>query len=179
MKVFAVTTNLILVQKPDWFDRAREKYNQSFDLHITLKQPCFIEDEEISKLKEKLLHFFQLYKFNSTTLSFDKVVFDKEESGWTIMLSCESDEIRTLQKQICQELSSYTNYVNTETEEYEKNFVPHMTFATDLSDSQYEEIKSVFSDQYQCKGEANKSLLLIASEDSKKILEQVEYVLLS
>lgn len=179
MKIFAITTNLILTQKPSWFDEIRKKYNRSFDLHITLKQPCFIDDNKISELREKVSQFFKFHKFHAITLLFDEVIFDKEKNGWTIMLTCKSDEIVNLQKHLQQELLSYTDYVEQETKEYEINFVPHMTFATDLSESQYEEIKVMFSGQYECKGEVNKGFLLIASQDSKEILEQIEYKLLS
>jgi len=177
MKVFAVTTNLTLEQKPSWFDEIREKYNQSFDLHITLKQPCFINEDERLILKERISEFLQSKKFNTITLLFDKVVFDKGKNGWTIMINCQSNEIVNLQTQLCEELRAHRNYVKPETEEYERNFVPHMTFANDLSDSQYEVIKSMFSGHCECRGVVNKLLLLIASEDSKEVMEQIEYKL--
>jgi hypothetical protein len=58
MKIFAVYSDVKLTRKPAWLDAFRARFDELYEYHITLKQPCFIQDEQIPGLKGKLKDFF-------------------------------------------------------------------------------------------------------------------------
>ena len=47
-----------LTKKPNWLDDFRSKYDEPYEYHVTLKQPCVIEEDLIPEIKAKLNTFF-------------------------------------------------------------------------------------------------------------------------
>ncbi|MBI4599120.1 hypothetical protein HY734_02920 [Candidatus Uhrbacteria bacterium] len=59
MKIFAIYARVVLSEKLSELDAFRQKYNDAYDPHITLKQPCWIEEDRVPELKRAVASFFQ------------------------------------------------------------------------------------------------------------------------
>jgi len=76
----------------------------------------------------------------------------------------ENNIINELQSGILSCLKPYKDYVNKGTEEYEKNFNPHITIAQNLDSTQYESVRAELGQDYLCKGVINEIYLIIADK---------------
>ncbi len=170
MHVFAICAKIELTAKPEWLDDFTDKYNPAWDPHITLKQPCLIEVEEINELKEKLSAF--LAKNKATNLSkkiiFNKIVLEKE-NGITMALANEAPDLIEFQKNLRFEFSEYNNYKDTYRKEYEDNFQPHLTLVDRIAPTAYAESLKFLTKGFLCKGIIKNLVLIIVDEKSKKI----------
>jgi 2'-5' RNA ligase len=184
MKIFAVYVNVELTKKPDWLDEFRKKYDQPYDFHVTLKQPCFINEEKVSQLKELVGMFFNKPKVaeGKLRLVFDEVKVDKSENGHSIMLKAKQGEsLATIQKDLCATLANYSNYVDARTEAFEKHFEPHITIARNLSDDPFKEAMRYLKGEIECKGEIQEAVLSVVNkispEEAMNPLNQTRYKL--
>ena len=50
-KIYAVWAKINLIKKPDWLSKYRKKYNNLYPFHVTLKQPCFIDNKKFNEIK--------------------------------------------------------------------------------------------------------------------------------
>lgn len=57
MKIFAIYPRLNLTQKPTWFDGFRLKYDEPYELHITLIQPRYIDEQMVDGLRLRVSNF--------------------------------------------------------------------------------------------------------------------------
>lgn len=162
MKIFAIYTNVKLSKKPEWLDEYRNKYHQQRDWHITLKQPCWIEDGEVDILKNVVSNFFsQLDEKRGIELTFDKVIFDTD----CVMLGTnDTAEINELQRKLCEVLSKYTKYTDPASQSYEENFNPHITIVDNLSLEQIRESSQYFKDGCACLGVVDKVVLSVVND---------------
>lgn len=135
MKIFALYTNVELVKKPSWLDDFLEKY-QPRGLHVTLKQPCYIEDEKVDELKREIFEFFQSHR-GTIHVVFDTLLYNKDQVGAIMVCANDARELVQLQKDLCNTLSEYRNYVEKAREEYEKNFMPHITIGDEIAKEEY------------------------------------------
>ena len=185
MKIFAVLAKVQLIQQPPWLEGFFQEHGTTFGHHVTLKQVCYLEEEDIQDVQNRLETFFHgLSVFDhKIELSFEDLVADKDVDGLeTIMINAkENNVIRELQLGILSCLKPYNDFVNKETEEYEKNFHPHITIASNLDPAQYESVRAELGRDYLCKGVINEIYLIIAdkpgAEESAKPENQTVYQL--
>ncbi len=138
MHIFAVYTLIDLIEKPPWFDHIQSHLGTGYAPHITLKQPCFIESESISDLKEKMVNLLKRVQIpgHCIKLNFSKGRITKDRpDDICIMLDAEKNAvIDNLQKEILSVLGEYKNYCNPDSENWEKNFQPHLTLASEANE---------------------------------------------
>ena len=170
MNIFSIQTNLVFLEKPEWLDAFKQKHNDiPYEYHVTLKQPCKITEEGIKDVREKLNVFFQNANKKSIPITFNQLVLDNSEvdkNEGVIMIKAKNDEIVELQKEILNLLSDYRDYYLPETEEYEKNFAPHITIAANLSREKFDLAKADLKGDYLLKGVITKVVLSVRNFDS-------------
>ncbi len=125
MKIFAIFANINLSKKPVWLDEFREKYDKPYQLHITLRSPCFVEDDDIPNLKEKLSNFFESTEVvnHKIQIDFNEIMKDKEERV-TVMLRARCPELIAIQKKLFEYLVDYDKFVKDKYKAYGENFDP-------------------------------------------------------
>lgn len=138
MKIFAIYTNLQLTERPLWFDDFRVKFDEPWDLHLTLIQPRYIDGSALDTLRQTVANFFTIEKPHKIPLHFRDVTTDQDESGMDIMVKVTSNNsLIEFQKKLRALLSEYDNFVNPQSRTYEVNFSPHITIGRSLSPQQY------------------------------------------
>jgi len=144
MKIFAVYSRLNFIKKPEWLDGFRNKYNYPYTYHVTLKQPTYIQEEEIVNVKNVLAGLFSELKFPEHKIG---IVFDKLVIDTPIMIAAtRTEEIAILQDKIVKALESYNNLVKPESKNWEEDFKPHITITDDLDAGKYMKfLKKVFA----------------------------------
>src|SRR5579862_2978994 len=122
MKLFAVYADVELVGRPAWLDDYRAQYDKPYPLHITLKQPCYIDPKEVSDIRQKLTRFIKGLHVPGHTLrlTFDHVITD-EADGSIMLTSNHPDLLFTLQRDLVAALGTYT-YYEPESKAWEQNF---------------------------------------------------------
>jgi len=167
MKIFALYSTVELFTKPSWFDSFRKKYYGSYDLHVTFKQSCFIKQNEIIKVKQKLEDYFSKTnrKSHEIKMIFNKlIVYDD-----VIMINSEYDpKITSLQKDLVNLLDEYTDFIEPELEEYQNNFQPHITIAMDLNNQQLIEAQNEIVGDIFCEGVIKDVTLSVVNEITPK-----------
>lgn len=168
MKIFAVVAKVQITQQPHWLEEFFRKYGTTFGYHVTLKQVCYLEEEKIQDVKNRLKTFFHSLNISGhkIELSFNDLVVEKDADGLeTIMINAdENRDIEGLQSGILSCLKSYNDFVNPGTEKYEKNFKPHITIASNLDFAQYETVRAELGRDCFCKGVVNKIHLIITDK---------------
>jgi len=165
MKIFALYTNIILTKKPEWFDDFILKYNP-WGLHVTLKQACFIEDEEIENLKEKVSQFFSQPRIQrkSIDITFDEVLTGTQAQHAIIVIARHADELIALQKDLYVALSEYKKYVDPMSKEYEENFKPHITISYGIPNIEYAQALELLKGGCHCEGVIQEIVLSTVKE---------------
>lgn len=160
MKIFAIYGRLELTDKPEWFDAFRAKYGTIVEYHVTLKQPCFIEEPQIADLKEKLDDIFGNFTVpeHRIAMIFDRLYSDKDA---VMVRTKEIGPIMDLQKQIRATLKDYNQYVYPERETYEYDFHPHVSIALDLTPEQYVAATREVKPDYRCEGVIEEIVLVV------------------
>ncbi len=145
MKIFAIYSNIVLTSKPSWLDDFRAKYDKPYDYHITLKQPCYVEDDQVQQLKEKVASFMPGPQIvdHSIGVSFDRIIIaDQDPNDGCIMIHvADNEKLNKLQTALVQKLEGFINYCRAESAEWEKNFMPHITIGRDLTPQMIEQAK--------------------------------------
>lgn len=172
--MFAIYARVRLIKKPIWMDDFCVKYNQPYDYHITLIQCRFIDETEISKLKEKVDRFFAppagglTIPNHKIEVDFSIPVIDNEgaEKGEACILinAKKNDKLINLQKNLVELMVDYKDFYKPKLEEYELNFEPHITVAMDLDKKQFIEAKKDFKDDFECIGLVDEIVLSIVNE---------------
>jgi len=165
-KIYAVWCKVNLIKKPDWLDEYRKKYKNLYPHHVTLKQPCFIDESELKDIRSIVSGVLDKINFQNhkIKLVFEKVIADKEDKS--IMLMAENNSIlMDLQYKIRTALRDYNDYCKPETEEYENNFKPHLTITGDVDDIFDEAVKDVGKNT-KCVGEIKEIILSCVKEDT-------------
>lgn len=140
MKIFAIYTDINLLDKPSWFDEFRRKYDKSWKLHLTLIQPRYIDESDIEALKQKVGDFLISAELAGIPLFFNDPIVSKDDDGIDIFLyPAPVTALITLQKQLRNVLVEYNNFVNLQSKEYEIDFKPHITIGRSLTEVRYAE----------------------------------------
>lgn len=172
MKIFALYTTITLTKKPEWLDGFVKKY-QPRDLHVTLIQPRFIKENEISQLKQSIAQFFSAYMGGPMKVVFDDLIYDTEKSGAIMACATNAPVLIQLQKDLCHILSGHPQYADPIREEYEKNFRPHITIGDEIPEDRYQESLSYLKEGCYCEGEIRDVVLAIVNTmNSNTSLEQ-------
>jgi 2'-5' RNA ligase len=166
MKIVSVYGRIELIDKPEWLDAYRKKYDNPYELHITLKQSCYIDEGQIAevktKLQEVLINF--IVPEHKIELDFNELVADKSDGS--IMINAKENILLTnLQKEIRISLSNYDSYTSPELKEYEENFHPHITIVFDLSENFDQALKDLKED-YRCEGIIEEIVLSVVNKIS-------------
>ena len=170
MKFFALYFRVDLQQKPFWFDDFRSKYDESYDLHVTLIQPRYIEEAEENLLRFKVEKFLRENKLSEEDkeLVFDKFVCERELDGkYTCMLINQSNNsLISFQKRLREDLKRFDKYVDNVTEQYEIDFRPHITIGRNIADKSLEEVESYFKSGYATRALVDELVLPIVENNS-------------
>lgn len=151
------------------------------EYHVTLKQLCLIDTNDIQQIKDTLTRFFHSYEIPARTLAiiFDTLVIESESDGtMTIMVNAkENPAIQKLQKDILHLFPRDARYRYPESREWERNFKPHVTIAADLNQIVYEDAQKEIGEDVRCEGYIDAVTLEIASEnDGNRILvDRIEF----
>ncbi len=168
MKIFAIYLRLNLTQKPIWFDEFRLKYDEPYELHITLIQPRYVNEQKVDDLKLKVGKFLSENKFEESdkVINFDELVYDQENDGtYTIMLlTKKAQELFNFQKGLREVLKDFTNYVTKENIEYEENFRPHITIGRNIKSEVLNEAKQYFQSGFKVEGTLTELVLPIVKD---------------
>lgn len=169
MKIFAIYARLKLVNKPKWLDDIIKSVNFEYELHITFKQPCFIKEYEIEKVKKIANDFFKTLKFPKHKL---EVIFDKiyPDPGYECVMIEVNDnpELMNLQKKIIKAFKKYSNYRKPETEKYEKNFHPHLSISLDIDKETYQKEINKIPANFHITSKIKEIVLVFVKEKTPK-----------
>lgn len=172
MKIFALYFRVNLVQKPEWFDNFRKKYDKDYDLHITLIQPRYIDELRLGELKQKISEFLNKNKLEikDKIVEFNILVCDKKGSDANIfMLLVEKQNILVdFQKKLRDVLSDFESYVDDETKNYEVDFKPHITIGRDIADQDLLDVENYFESEYIIKGDIAQMVLPVVNDATIK-----------
>lgn len=163
MKIFVVTADVELTSRPEWLDDFRNRYDKPYQYHITLKQPCSVNENQVGEIKDKLATLFSTSQSSQKIdLKFDELKVSNDALGEIcIMLNSSNNAVRQLQKNIVDTLSQFTNYYKPEYQTYEKQFVPHITIARDLGGHKPQEARKELERDYSCEGKIEKVILTV------------------
>ncbi len=163
MKIFVVTANVQLTDKPKWLDDFRLRYDKPYHFHITLKQPSFIELNQIEEVKNKLATLFLTDNpFRMINLKFDKLKISTDAPGGIcIMINSEDENVQILQKKVVDVLSQFVNYYKPKYQIYEKQFEPHITIARDLDEARFAEASKELEQSYIFEAKIDKIILTV------------------
>lgn len=169
-KIFAVWCKVELTKKPAWLDDFRLKYDLPYEYHVTLKQPCYIEENDFKKVKLIMDNLFIKYlKTKNITLNFTKLELDSDlDDSFIYILSEKNQELERIQKIIVKELKDYSEYEQTKNREYEENFRPHITIARKLDNVRFKQAQSELKNDYMCTGIIKEVILSCVKEVSIK-----------
>ncbi len=136
MKIFAIYSVVKTDGKSERLKTFRKNYDELYELHVTLKQPVRINENEVNEVKQI---FSRLDKPNSRI----DVIFNKiRGDGKVLMLDAEENRtLMDLQKRISGLLKPYNSYVDGDTEQYEIDFKPHITVARNIDEQVISSVK--------------------------------------
>jgi 2'-5' RNA ligase len=144
MNIYSVYFKEQLVDQPDWLAPFRAKYDGAYDFHITLKQMAYIEEASLVNIKSILGNLIAATAFPAKRpcLTFDRVMLDEHDvddgMGFIYLFAKTRNEfIDNLQKQIREQLSTYSNYYLSNAKTYEYDFKPHLTIARNLNSKSF------------------------------------------
>jgi len=164
MKVFLLTLEFELKEKPKWLDGFRIKYDEPFNYHITLKYPTLIKKNDLPKLRSEVKRIAKANKH--LKLEFDKYFFDNTKTGNLIMVSAKHNkDIFRLQKMVVNELRVFGETWKSYYNDFECNFNPHITIARKLSYGVFQIAKNELKEQIYCKANITKLALTVFDEN--------------
>lgn len=168
MIIFAITTNIEFIKKPNWLDSFCNKHNKiEYEFHITLKQPCIIQENQIVSIQNIISEYILKKASKQIEIDLNKLYIDASESALSISNGCimieaeKSDDIKKLQKELVEVLSDYKDYQTPKVKSYEENFKPHITIASDLNKEEFELAEEDLQDDFMCQGKITKLYLII------------------
>lgn len=171
-KIFSVWARVRLTQKPKWLDRYKKKYNNFHPVHVTLKQPCFVDEKKLDEMKNIVSEIINSFDFkdHKIKLVFEEVFVDKNDKS--IMIRAKNRGIiMDLQDKLRTKLKGCGKYVEPELETYENNFYPHLTITGGIDDNQFKQAIKDLGKDTRCTGEINEIILSFVKKDTAKELK--------
>lgn len=170
MQIFALYFRVALREKPEWFDDFYKKYEGVNDLHVTIIQPRYIDEKRIDELKQRVSDFLRTHALGEEdkNLKFGELVCGPEEDGtYLCMLNAPlKSGLFAFQNGLKEALSSFENYVEEITREYEADFKPHITIARNVPEDKTEKMMSYFKEPYIIKGILTELVLPVVKNTS-------------
>jgi len=165
MKIFAVYAKVELSVASAWLAGFRRKYDEPYDYHITLKQPCYVDENSLAEIKDKLASVLRELNGGGSELQFNQVAGNPDlPTGGCIMINAkDAPWLKDLQKRITAALANYKDYVKAGSDKWEREFQPHITIARHLSPQQYAAAMTEIPENYQCKGAVREVALAVVN----------------
>lgn len=164
MKIFAVFARIHLTRQPEWLDDFRLKYDKPYELHITLKQPCWLEPDDLPDVQQKLARFFDVSKDIPFVIevSLEQLAVNPDgPDGVCVMINTEQNlDLINLQKNIVAALDPYREYFRSESKSWEEHFTPHITIARALSPAVWQEAQRHMTADTLCVGTISEIVLV-------------------
>ncbi len=128
MGIFAIITDLEIIDPPVWYTEFTEKYLSRPKPHITLIQPRYVNSEVGKEILEKLKSHFKYCSsmFPITETAHGFVPF-RERTGF--MIDIPNPQIIEFQRKLRETIPAGLELVNPMGKESEQNFRPHLTMA--------------------------------------------------
>lgn len=185
MRIFAVTADVELSRKPEWFDGFRAQYDEPYPLHVTLKQPSLVEDGDVETLKKGVADFFAGWEKLEAPIgiTFDRMsVSVRSREDICVMIDAtDTGPLGTMQAGIVARLGTRYPYRKEEYRQYEQNFHPHVTIARDLTEQEYGGAAKVWTPDFDCEGLVKSCTLVIVpelnAEEANKAENRTTFVL--
>jgi 2'-5' RNA ligase len=135
VKIYKITSYFNLVSRPDWLITFEESFkNSASQYHITYKFPTFISEKNVSNAMDLI----KAISINAKPfhLSFNTIKIDNAYSGNVILLTDkENKQVVEFQKKLISSLRDFGKNIHEEGQRFEEGFVPHLTLARKLDDT--------------------------------------------
>jgi 2'-5' RNA ligase len=168
MRIFGLFADVTFTQKPAWLDDFRARYDEPYNYHLTLKQPCYIQKEKIPELKGEVQEFFSTQEIQGhrIDLVFDRLFIRPEspKGAYIMILAQENPVLMKFQRHLREALAQYQNYLTPESSQWERDFKPQITIARHLSPEQLKDARRDLHEDYRCVGSINEVYLQVVEE---------------
>jgi 2'-5' RNA ligase len=168
MKIFAVYALVTFPDKPSWLEQFRSRYDLPYPLHMTLKQHCFIANEETGDVKNILARILAGADATNMQIGIEfrrLLVDDKLYGHGCIMIGADDNpQLNLLRQSIVTALGSYRSYLKPQGQEYERDFKPHITIGRRLSPEQLKQALTELPSDISLAGVIEKIVLSIIDE---------------
>lgn len=170
-KIYTVYCTVKLDDSHEWLEAFRAKYDRQHPFHITMKQPAYIDDKDLPKIKSRLEEI--LYELPSSVpkirLTFNNLQIDEHDAddgmAWIYVFAGERNKLLDdLQKHIRDELGAYSSYQFKNSSIYERDFNPHLTIGGHLNSQMLEEARIDLPKTISLNGEVDKLILSCVNE---------------
>jgi len=176
-QTYAVYCRINLTPEPKWLLSFRAKYDKPYDFHLTLKQTAYIDEDQLTTIKQRVAKIVAAYASleKLPTLHFDKLVLDEYDDydhlGWIYLFSNQrSSVVDELQYSIRTALTEFSDYVNPASDEYEHDFKPHITIGRELNSRRYGLAVKELPPDLVCDGEISEVVVTYnVEEDGNEI----------
>ncbi len=170
MKIFALYLTVHLTKKPAWLDDFLNKYHEPVDLHITLLQSRYVNEDEVKQIEELVARVLSARTATPADkeVYFSDLVVDEESDGtYTFMLNASPNAyLEDLQNDLRAAFEGHTQCVDELTREYEENFIPHITIAANVTAEVKEEAEKYITEDYECAGVIESLVLPVVNDVS-------------
>ena len=149
-RVYYIAAEFDLVEKPEWLDGFRAKYDEPFKYHVTLKAPTLIDESQLASIRKKLVVITE--RFERFEVVFDRYDFGKTDSGHVVMIFAgPNPTLAELQRAVQQELAGVGQFAKPQYAKFDSDFRPHITIARHLDDARFTEAKTELKEPVLCK----------------------------
>lgn len=131
MAIFAIITDLEILNKPVWYDAFTARYLSRPKPHITLIQPRLVEREKgvelMQQLSRDLSAFHSLFPIMDTAYGIRPY-----DDGTGLMIGMHNPVISDLQKHLKERIPTDMKLYNPAGQKHEEDFWPHLTMADQI-----------------------------------------------